>query len=141
MPSRQKIVVFSRFHNDSRNVFVNTNEGNWFLIFLITLPKHVHMSSRDIRIEYFFHFKAYFYMHTSCLSNFKANTKTWLTSVQFAKVIRKIWLHFRFSIYDSVFNAHLFFPLIMYFSFNCRRLINQIYILEAVLISKPSKSY
>ena len=31
-----------RFHNDSRNMFVNTNVENGFF-FLIMLPKHVHM--------------------------------------------------------------------------------------------------
>lgn len=34
---------FLRFSNGCRNMFVNTSEGNFFFIFLITLPSHVHM--------------------------------------------------------------------------------------------------
>lgn len=47
-----------RFHV-SRNIFMNTSEGNWFLILLIMLPKHVHMS-RKIEIKYLFHLTMFF---------------------------------------------------------------------------------
>ena len=39
--------IYQRFHNDSRNMFVNTSDENWFFIFPIMLPeqlpKQVHM--------------------------------------------------------------------------------------------------
>ena len=31
------------YHNDSINLIKNTGEGNWFSVFLMMLPKHVHI--------------------------------------------------------------------------------------------------
>ena len=37
-------------HNDSINLIKNTGEGNWFSVFLMILPKHVHMGRNFHRI-------------------------------------------------------------------------------------------
>ena len=38
---------FSRFHNDTKSVFVNPGEENWFFIFLIMLPKNDHTKFKE----------------------------------------------------------------------------------------------
>ena len=57
------------FHNDCINLFKNTGEGNWFSVFLMTLPKHVHMgrnfqriltSSISLILKHFFIFLLHF---------------------------------------------------------------------------------
>ena len=38
------------FHNDSINLIKNTGEGIWFSVFLMMLPKHIHMGRNFQRI-------------------------------------------------------------------------------------------
>ena len=71
-------------HNCSRNIFVNTSEWNWFIIFLIMLPTHVQGTwlkfLRNIEIKNLFHFKAHFHVRTFQTSRLNAFTK-WLLSM------------------------------------------------------------
>ena len=55
---------FSRFHYESRNMFVNTGKGKYF-IFQIILPKDVDMGRKfqgTLKSSTFFHFKAYLHL-------------------------------------------------------------------------------
>lgn len=72
---------FFKFHNDSRNMFVNTSKGIFFLIIFFSscqCNSYGLKVLRNTEIKYLFHFKAYFYaldtFHISCLGAFKTNS-------------------------------------------------------------------
>ena len=54
-----KRLLFLRYHNGSRDIFVNTGKGNWVFIFLILLPKRVYIYRlkiwKNIEIKFLFH--------------------------------------------------------------------------------------
>ena len=86
----EKRSFICRFQNGNTNLFENTSEESWFLIFEIMLPKHVHMgqkfqrtlqSSMSFRLKHFFisitlstqvasaPLRKYQHIHTKCVQN------------------------------------------------------------------------
>ena len=61
-------------HNDSINLIKNAGEGNWFSVFLMMFPKHVHIDRNlqwRLKSSMSFILKHIFIYILSCLSTFK----------------------------------------------------------------------